>query len=865
MRVQPRQEQVNELLQEHFADKLPSRPSSQDFTRSAHGHGKDDSTKTDAPTGPNSRRNNPAANSQVAGWRGGYGPIDFPVIAATALGRSDAVIEWLLPGGRWEGDEYAARNPKRSDSRTGSFKINRKNGKWADFATSDKGRDLISLVAYVHGSGQGEAARQLADYLGIETGRDFRHAGPTSLSRPETESGPPRPARASNFEPRTPSSAATKEILDRHWRGRRPSAIYSYQDANGGVQFYGRRFEWTTKEGRSDKAVIPFSYGILNGAEDWHDKGSEGPYPLYGLAALIRVVERPVIVVEGEKTADAVRSIFADCLVTTSCGGSKKAHQSDWGPLKDRDVLIFPDHDESGRGYARDVARLAHEAGAKSVKILNLRKAFPDIELPKGWDLADPIDGQPILKKKAADLLDDVRVWDKVEAADVVEVPSDDREAALTTADELVRTLECDIETADLERANALLDCCLKDELIDALAVVSQNNSARISRLTRSLNSKGVSRRDCDELGRDIRARVKRIARNRGESKHHTRSGTTLPYGVSNGRLCVAKYDLQGFSMPVDLCNFAAHIDAEVIRDDGAECARFYEIETVLADGRPLPRSTIPTRELASTGWVEENLGGSAIVHGLPLAAIHLAAAIKYNSAGIKTRHLYAHTGWRKVNGKCVYLSNQAVIGSGGSVEDVEVDLAGALEYAKLCDPPIGDELRSAVRASLSALDVAPMRVTAPLLGTAYGAPLGFANFSLFLAGTTGVRKTALAALAQQHFGASTDGDRLPASWNSTDNVLQAVAFQCKDGLLVIDDLKATGDRYKDQQLFAKADRVLRGQANRADRQRMRQCAGSAGTGERALRVSVDAALRAGIFKASGSFDPMGFWDERER
>ena len=42
-------------------------------------------------------------------------------------------------------------------------------------------------------------------------------------------------------------------------------------------------------------------------------------------------------------------------------------------------------------------------------------------------------------------------------------------------------------------------------------------------------------------------------------------------------------------------------------------------------------------------------------------------------------------------------------------------------------------------------------------------------------------------------------------------------------------------------------------------------CAGSAGTGERALRVSVDAALRAGIFKASGSIDPIGFGDERER
>ena len=46
---------------------------------------------------------------------------------------------------------------------------------------------------------------------------------------------------------------------------------------------------------------------------------------------------------------------------------------------------------------------------------------------------------------------------------------------------------------------------------------------------------------------------------------------------------------------------------------------------------------------------------------------------------------------------------------------------------------------------------------------------------------------------------------------------------------------------------------------------RWRECAGSAGTGERALRGSVDAALRAGIFKASGSIDPMGFGDERER
>ena len=51
----------------------------------------------------------------------------------------------------------------------GSFKVNRYNGRWADFATGDKGGDPISLVAYLGNVSQGEAARLLARMLGIET------------------------------------------------------------------------------------------------------------------------------------------------------------------------------------------------------------------------------------------------------------------------------------------------------------------------------------------------------------------------------------------------------------------------------------------------------------------------------------------------------------------------------------------------------------------------------------------------------------------------------------------------------------------------------------------------------------------------
>jgi len=43
-----------------------------------------------------------------------------------------------------------------------------RSGRWADFATDDKGGDVISLAAYLSGLSQAEAARELARALGIE-------------------------------------------------------------------------------------------------------------------------------------------------------------------------------------------------------------------------------------------------------------------------------------------------------------------------------------------------------------------------------------------------------------------------------------------------------------------------------------------------------------------------------------------------------------------------------------------------------------------------------------------------------------------------------------------------------------------------
>src|SRR5206468_10232245 len=70
---------------------------------------------------------------------------------------------------------------------------------------------------------------------------------------------------------------------------------------------------------------------------------------------------------------------------------------------------------------------------------------------------------------------------------------------------------------------------------------------------------------------------------------------------------------------------------------------------------------------------------------------------------------------------------------------------------------PEEDELTSAIRATLRILDLAPDRVTVPLLGAVTRAVIGGTDFSLHLTGPTGMGKSELAALGQQHYGAHLD------------------------------------------------------------------------------------------------------------
>ena len=102
----------------------------------------------------------------TAAWSTKSERVDFAAVNARALCNLPALLERWLPGGRFQGAEYVVRNPRRDDRRLGSFKVNARTGKWADFATGERGGDPVALAAYLFDLKPFEAARRLQEMLG---------------------------------------------------------------------------------------------------------------------------------------------------------------------------------------------------------------------------------------------------------------------------------------------------------------------------------------------------------------------------------------------------------------------------------------------------------------------------------------------------------------------------------------------------------------------------------------------------------------------------------------------------------------------------------------------------------------------------
>lgn len=292
------------------------------------------------------------------------------------------------------------------------------------------------------------------------------------------------------------------------------------------------------------------------------------------------------------------------------------------------------------------------------------------------------------------------------------------------------------------------------------------------------------------------------------------------PYTLRNGAVHQKKVTNHGVTY-IPLCNFNARIVEDLLRDDGAETVRFYAIEGEQENGRPLRRVEIPAAKFLGLKWLHDAWGASAVVMPGHTIKDHLATAIQMMGGEVTRRTVYAHLGWRKIEGKWLYLHGEGALGPDGPVQGVEVDAGETLDGYVL--PPVADA-RLAVRASLKLLELGSPEICYPLLAAIYRAPLSeFApvTFSLFFAGGSGVFKSAVTAIAQAHYGPKWNWDHMPGNWSSTANALEREAFQVKDSLFTVDDFAPSGSRYEVQRLHGTAERLLRGQGNRSGRHRM--------------------------------------------
>ncbi len=306
------------------------------------------------------------------------------------------------------------------------------------------------------------------------------------------------------------------------------------------------------------------------------------------------------------------------------------------------------------------------------------------------------------------------------------------------------------------------------------------------------------------------------------EERAASQGALGLLYGVEDGAITYSKRTRDG-DVAVRLCNFSARIVRAIERDDGVEKLGALAIEGRLASGEQLPAVTVPPERFGSLDWVLANWAprGAIISAGFGNRD-HLRCAIQSLSGTFDRDCVYAHLGWCKIGEVHVYLHAGGAIGPNGCLEGVDVELPDTLCRFALPPPPYGDELREAVRRSLLLLDVAPLCITAPLHAAIFAAVLGARDFTLHLAGPTGALKTALAAVAQQHFGAGLDAGHLPGNWSSTANSLENLLFLAKDALCVVDDFAPHGTTADVQRLHREADRLLRNVGNRSGRGRLR-------------------------------------------
>jgi 5S rRNA maturation endonuclease (ribonuclease M5) len=303
--------------------------------------------------------------------------VDFAAVEARLAASPETTLFRWFPAGVVISGEFCIGSLKGEAGKSLKFHLTKH--VWKDWATGDSGVGFTSLYAAAHALRQGQALKEIAESLGLNGAED---------RRPLRVNGAAGPVHIPAFElVPVPDYAPRDKSHFSHPEHGAPSELFFYTDRQGLLLYVKARYtlSGSDKKGKGRKAFCPFTWK----AEAWRPEAPPAPRPLYGLDRLPvpkhgeAASTSRVIVVEGEKAANALRSIVTQPVITWS-DGAASPHKTDWRALEGRNVLLWPDADEEGERAMDKVA----------AALRDLRCTLERVDVsgqPESWDAADAI------------------------------------------------------------------------------------------------------------------------------------------------------------------------------------------------------------------------------------------------------------------------------------------------------------------------------------------------------------------------------------------------------------------------------------------------------------------------------------------
>lgn len=161
-----------------------------------------------------------------------------------------------------------------------------------------------------------------------------------------------------------------------------PTHTFEYKDTDGLTLGFVCRYPPI----KDKKDFSPWSWGsAYGGPGKWAAKSFNKPRPLYGLDRLAARPDDPVMVVEGEKAADAAAALLPPYVCISWPGGAQAWKHVDWALLRGRRVDFWPDNDQPGRDAMAGIIALVSDPRGLNC----YGKTIDPAGMPDGFDAAD--------------------------------------------------------------------------------------------------------------------------------------------------------------------------------------------------------------------------------------------------------------------------------------------------------------------------------------------------------------------------------------------------------------------------------------------------------------------------------------------